>query len=264
MAFADLQDSAHHYLLEGAEDKPVLVFSNSLGTDLRIWDTVVAQLRARFRILRYDKRGHGLSDTQRPPYSADELAQDLLGLLDLLDIRAAVICGISVGGLIAQRLALAHPDRVRALVLCDTGARIGSVLSWEERIALVKSSGLQAVVRPSMERWFTQRYRAHCGTEVRGYSNMLRRQSVDGYVGTCFALRDADLRQEVSRIQLPTLVLCGDQDVATPPDLGRELARLIPRAHFSLIEQAAHLPCIEQPRAMVSRMTQFFKEVQIV
>ena len=264
MAFADIQDNVHHYLIEGAEENPVLVFSNSLGTDLRIWDTVVARLSAQFRILRYDKRGHGLSDAPPGPYSADKLAQDLLALLDLLEIRAAVICGISVGGLIAQRLALAHPDRVRALILCDTGARIGSVLSWEERIALVKSSGLEALVRPSMERWFTQLYRRRCATEVRGYSNMLRGTSVDGYIGTCYALRDADLRQEVSRIQLPTLVLCGDQDVAAPPELAQELARLISRAQLSVIEQAAHLPCIEQPIAMVSRMTQFFKEVQIV
>lgn len=264
MAFVNLQDTVHHYVLEGAEDKPVLVFSNSLGTDLRIWDAVAAQLTASFRILRYDKRGHGLSDGPPPPYSVDALARDLLGILDHLEIQACALCGISVGGLIAQRLALAHPERVRALVLCDTSARIGSVASWEERIGLVKSGALEALVRPSMERWFTQHYRARCVPEVRGYSNMLRRTTVDGYIGTCYALRDADFTQEVSRIQVPALVLCGDQDIATPPHLGQELAGLLPRAQFALIEQAAHLPCIEQPAAVVTRMMQFFKEVAIV
>lgn len=264
MSFVDLQGSIHHYLLEGTPDQPVLVFSNSLGTDMRIWDAVAAEMKPYFRILRYDQRGHGLSDAPRLPYAIDDLERDLFGLLDLLDIRTAAVCGISVGGLIAQRLALLHPDCVRALVLCDTGARIGSVASWEDRIALVKSSGLEAMVQPSMERWFTQGFRARRGSEVRGYSNMLRRTTVDGYIGTCYALRDADFTQEVSHVQVPALVLCGDQDIATPPQLGQELARLLPTAQFALIEQAAHLPCIEQPAALVTRMMQFFKEVAIV
>jgi 3-oxoadipate enol-lactonase len=262
--FAEIGGVVHHYLVEGRDRAPALVFCNSLGTDLRVWDALIPRFLNHFRVVRYDKRGHGLSDVLEPPYSIDDLVQDLVGLLAALSINEAVVCGISIGGLIAQRFASTHPHRVRALVLCDTGARIGSFASWEERIAAVQSSGLKLLAGPSMERWFTQDYRERCPTEVRGYSNMLLRTSVEGYIGACCALRDADLTSEASRIKQPTLVLGGERDVATPPELGQQLARLIPRADFSLIQRAAHLPCIEQPEAVVERMMRFFREVQIV
>ena len=131
-----------HFSLEGSRDKPVLVFANSLGSDFSTWDGVVSHLVANFTIMRYDKRGHGLSDVPAPPYSLDDLALDLVGLLDALEIKEATICGLSVGGVIAQGLAISRPDRVRGLVLCDTAMRIGSFASWEERIATVKESGL--------------------------------------------------------------------------------------------------------------------------
>jgi 3-oxoadipate enol-lactonase len=264
MLFTKIKEAVHHYAIEGASHKRALVFANSLGSDLRIWDTVASRLADGFRIVRYDHRGHGLSDAPEPPYSIDDLAQDLVGLLNAAEIDDAVLCGISVGGLIAQHVALVYPNHVTALVLCDTGARIGSFASWEERIATVKDHGLEALVVPSMERWFTPAFREHYPTQVRGYSNMLLRTTVDGYLGTCCALRDADLRHEVAQIQQPALVLCGDLDVATPPGLGQELARLIPRAQFSLVPQAAHLPCIEKPGTVVDRMMQFLREVKLV
>jgi 3-oxoadipate enol-lactonase len=264
MPFLKIGDCVHRYLDEGAKELPVLLLANSLGTDLRSWDDVVARLVRHFRIIRYDKRGHGLTDAPAPPYTVDALAADVVGLLDHLKIDHALVCGISVGGLIAQALALSHPERVRALVLCDTGARIGAVESWEQRIAAVRASGLNALASAMMERWFSNEFRQRRVVDVRGYSNMLVRTTVDGYIGTCYALRDADFRQTVSRIKCRTLVLCGAQDIATPPDLGRELARLIPGAKFSLIENAGHLSCIEQPEEMTNRMLQFFREVQIV
>jgi 3-oxoadipate enol-lactonase len=217
-----------------------------------------------FRVVRYDKRGHGLTDAPTPPYSDSDLVKDVVGLLDALEIDHAVVCGVSVGGLIAQALALSHPERVQALVLCDTGARIGSVESWEQRIAAVRASGLNTLASAMMERWFSNDFRERRGVDVRGYSNMLVRTTVDGYIGTCYALRDADFRQTVSRVKCRTLVLCGAQDIATPPELSRELASLIPGAEFSLIENAGHLSCIEQPEEMTARMSQFFREVQIV
>jgi 3-oxoadipate enol-lactonase len=246
-----------HYMSEGSEDGPVLVFANSLGSDLRIWDGVVGYLAGDFRIIRYDKRGHGLSDVTAPPYSLDDLVLDLAGLLDALEIKEATVCGLSVGGVIAQGLAIRRPDRVRGLVLCDTGMRIGSFASWEERIATVKESGLSKLVGPSMERWFSAAFREHRNVEMQGYGNMLLRTPADGYLGACYALRDADLTQVAPKITKPTLVLCGDQDIATPPDLGHELARAISNARFVLIEQAAHLICIEQPEAMARRMMEF-------
>jgi 3-oxoadipate enol-lactonase len=262
--FLKANGMVHHYLIEGSKDKPVLVFANSLGSDLRIWDGVVAHLAGDFRILRYDKRGHGLSDLPAPPYSLNDFVVDLLGLFDALEIKQATICGLSVGGVIAQGLTLSYPDRVRALVLCDTGMRIGSFDSWEERIRLVRESGLTQLIGFSMERWFSAAFREHRSVEVQGYANMLRRTPVDGYLGTCYALRDTDLTRETPKINKPTLVLCGDQDLGTPPDLGRELAQAIAGARFSLIKDAAHLTCVEQPQVIACQLREFFREIKII
>jgi 3-oxoadipate enol-lactonase len=264
MPFLKIGDCVHCYLDEGGRELPALLLANSLGTDLRIWDDVVARLVRHFRVIRYDKRGHGLTDAITSPYTMDDLAADVVGLLDHLEVGQAVICGISVGGLIAQALAVSHSERVRALVLCDTGARIGSIESWDQRIAAVRAGGLHGLESAMMERWFSQEFREQRPVDVRGYSNMLVRTTADGYIGTCYALRDADLRQIVARVGCRTLVLCGAQDIATPPELGRELARLIPGAEFSLIENASHLSCIEQPKQVTERMMRFFQEVHIV
>lgn len=264
MPFLQIGDSVHHYQAHGPKEKPAVVFSNSLGSDLRIWDRVAARLLPHFHVVRYDLRGHGLSEAFTPPYSAVDLARDVVALLDALEIREAVICGVSVGGVIAQAVALNHPDRVRGLVLADTGARIGSAEAWQQRIDKVRADGVDSLVQMTMERWFAAGFRERCEADVRGYSLMLRQTSVDGYVGTCAALRDADFRQAVGQIKKSTLVLCGAQDIATPPELGREVAGLIPGAQFSLIDNAAHLPCVEQPDAVVERMMQFFREVDIV
>jgi len=264
MPFVQLNNIVHRYVDEGAKEKPAIVFANSLGSDLRIWDEVAARLAADFRVIRYDKRGHGLTDAVPAPYSAKDLADDVARLLDALEIGEAVIGGVSVGGIIAQALALNHPRRVRALALCDTGARIGSVESWEQRIDTVRSAGLKALESPTMERWFSSSFRARRPADVRGYANMLLQTSAEGYLGTCYALRDTDFRESAARINYPTLVLCGAEDIATPPELGKELAGLIPGAKFSLIENAAHLPCIEQPDILTQKMLWFFQEVQIV
>ncbi len=252
MPFVQLNNIVHRYVDEGAKEKPAIVFANSLGSDLRIWDDVAARLAADFRVIRYDKRGHGLTDAVPPPYSAKDLADDVAGLLDALEISQAVISGVSVGGIIAQALALNYPQRARALVLCDTGARIGSVESWQQRIDMVQTGGLKPLESAMMERWFSVRFRAQRAADIRGYSNMLLQTSVPGYIGTCCALREADFRPALSRIKCPTLVLCGAEDIATPPDLGKELAGLIPGAQFSLIENSAHLPCIEQPETVAA------------
>jgi 3-oxoadipate enol-lactonase/4-carboxymuconolactone decarboxylase len=264
MPFLKTGECVHHYVVEGQGDKPVLVFSNSLGSDLRIWDPLVPQLRGDFRLIRYDTRGHGLSEAPPPPYRADELARDLVGLLDALQINQAVVCGLSVGGLIAQQMAISYPDYVRALILCDTGARIGTVASWDERIATVRTQGLAALAAPSMERWFSQDFRRLHSAEVRGYANMVLRTAADGYVGTCRALRDTDLTEAAASINKPTLVLCGEQDIATPPEMARRLANSIPDARFALIADAAHISCVEQPAVMASRILEFLREVRIV
>ncbi|MSP38717.1 MAG: 3-oxoadipate enol-lactonase [Deltaproteobacteria bacterium] len=264
MPFLQIDGYVHHYEIDGGKDKPALLFANSLGGDLRIWDGVASRLLPHFRIVRYDLRGHGLTEAPPPPYSADDLARDVGGLLDALEINDAIICGVSVGGMIAQAFAVNYPARARALVLCDTGAKIATAEAWQQRIDKVRADGVASLVQMTMERWFCAGFRERCALDVRGYSLMLRQTSPDGYVGTCAALRDTDLRQAVTQIKKPTLVLCGAEDIGTPPELGRELAGSIPGAQFCLIDKAAHLPCIEQPAAVAERMMEFFREVKIV
>jgi 3-oxoadipate enol-lactonase len=264
MPFLQTGDFVQHYRTDGVAGKPALLFANSLGSDLRIWDAVVERLRPHFRLIRYDLRGHGLSEAPAPPYSARDLAGDAAAILDRLDIHQAIVCGVSVGGLIAQAVALNFPERVRALVLCDTGARIATAEAWQQRIDKVRADGVGSLAQMTMERWFSAGFREKYAAEVRGYALMLRQSSAAGYMGVCAALRDADFRSAITEVRQPALVLCGAEDIATPPELSRELAGLIPGARFSLIAQAAHLPCIEQPDAVAEHMMQFFQEVQIV
>lgn len=263
MPFVKISECVHHYVDEGDKTKPAIVFSNSLGSDLRMWDPLVSLLANDYRLIRYDTRGHGLTEAPSGPYSAADLAGDIAGLLDARQVRSAVICGLSVGGVIAQQFALDYPARARALILCDTGARIGTVASWQERIDLVKQKGLAALVDVSMTRWFTEGFRESQADQVRGYANMVARTNPEGYIGVCCALRDADLIQSSASIRQPTLVLCGDQDIATPPEMARQLAGIIPNARLSLIPNAAHISVVEQPEFMAVEISNFLREVHI-
>ncbi len=249
-----------HYALEGPEDAPVMVLANSLGTDLRVWDRVVAQLAGRFRFLRYDKRGHGLSEATPAPYLMDDHIGDLIGLLDALGIGAAIVGGVSVGGMIAQGLAARQPKRVRGLVLCDTAHRIGTEEMWDQRIRSVQEGGIEALADAILERWFTRAFRRDRADELAIWRHMLVRTPIDGYTGTCAAIRDTDLGPEIAKISVPTLAVCGVEDGATPPDVVREMAALIPKARFNLIEGAAHLPSIEAPEALAKMIADFVEE----
>ncbi len=258
MQFARVNDASIHYELIGTPgDKPVIAFANSLGTDFRIWRDVIVRLADAFTILVYDKRGHGLSDLVEAPYSIERHASDLAGLLDLLSIRRAVICGLSVGGLIAQSMYRLRPDLIDALILCDTAPKIGSDIIWNGRIADIEANGLVSMADAVMERWFTPAFRDLERTAVAGYANMLVRQPKEGYVAACAAIRDADLTNAASKIAVPTLCVVGDQDGATPPDLVRSMADLIPGARFAIIANAGHIPCVEQPETLVALIRDF-------
>ena len=262
--FATINGITLHYQLIGApEGKPVIVFSNSLGTDFRIWRDVIVRLAGDFAIVTYDKRGHGLSDTGSAPYRMDDHVADLAGLLDLLNVRDAIICGLSVGGLIAQGLYASRPDLVRALILCDTGHKIGTDDLWNSRISAIEENGIAAISDVILERWFTQKYRDEETEAFAGYRNMLCRTPVAGYAGTACAIRDTDFTEQAKRIAVPSIGIVGDQDGATPPELVEEMAKLIPGARYQVIPNAGHLPCIEQPvvltdviRAFVDTLSQ--------
>ena len=240
--------------------KPALVFSNSLGTDFRIWDRVVARLGARFRIVRYDKRGHGLSDIGQSPYTMADHVGDLAALLDALAVKDAVVCGLSVGGLIAQGLYADRPELLRGLILCDTAHKIGNDDLWNGRIAAVESDGIAAIADGIMERWFTKALRDGDPVALAGWRNMLTRTPAAGYAGTSAAIRDTDFTAQARKIAVPTLCLVGEEDGATPPALVQEMASLIPGARCEVIDGAGHLPCIEKPDAVADLILAFTRE----
>lgn len=252
VAMVAVGDVVLHAVRRGDPAGPVIVFSNSLGTDARIWDALLPCLPASYGVLLYDKRGHGLSDAAPGPSAIEDHAADLVGLLDRLGIGRAAFVGLSVGGMIAQAIAARHPDRVAALVLCGTAARIGDAASWDARIEAVERHGLASIADAVLERWFTPAYRAAEPAAMRGWRNMLARQPAQGYAATCAAIRDADLRSRAAAIRAPTLCVAGDQDLSTPPDLVRGTAELIPGARFALLAGAGHIPCVERPAALAA------------
>lgn len=248
-----------HVADEGDPAAPAVVFANALGCDLRVWDAVLPLLPAGLRLVRCDKRGHGLSDAAAGPYGIADLADDLAAILDALGVAGAVVVGLSVGGMIAQALAQARPDLVGALVLSGTAPKIGTAAVWDERIALVERGGVAALAEGTLERWFTPAFRADA-TRLAPWRNMLVRCPVDGYVATCRAIRDADLTEVTRAIGQPTLAMAGDRDGSTPPDLVRACAELIPGARFALIEGAGHIPGVERPEAVAALIAGFLAE----
>lgn len=261
MSFARINGVLLHYRVQGWADAPVLALANSLGTDARIWDEVIERLAGDYRVVSYDKRGHGLSDAPPGDYTLDEHVDDLAGLLDFLGIGRLALAGVSVGGLIGQRFALRYPERLAALVLCDTAPRVGDAAMWNGRIAAVRAGGLESIADAVMVRWFTERYRRDEAVALAGWQNMFLRMPVDGYAGTCAALRDADLREEIGAIATPTLVVVGAEDLSTPVELVRDMASRIAGARFEIIADAGHIPSIEQPQALTDLIESFLKEV---
>ena len=261
MAFARVNGVVLHHEVRGSENAPAVVFSNSLGTDFRIWNEVADALSGDYRILLYDKRGHGLSDATPAPYAMSDHVGDLSALMEHVGIGRAVIVGLSVGGLIAQGLAATHPAKVRALVLCDTAHKIGNDELWNVRIDTVTQKGIGAMADGIMERWFTPAYRKPENADFAGYTNMLVRTTVDGYAGTCAAIRDADMTESTRTLKLPVLCIVGDQDGATPPDLVRSTAELVAGARFEVIEGAGHIPCVEKPAETIKLIKDFLADL---
>ena len=250
MAFAKVNGAVIHYVDEGRLDARAIVFINSLGTDLRIWDEVARPLAASYRVVRYDKRGHGLSELPAGPALMADYATDLSALLDVLAVGGAVIVGLSIGGMIAQELYRLRPDLVAALALCDTAAKIGTDEFWRQRIDTIARGGVDAIAESVLQRWFTQHFRAHRHDELMGWRLMLTRTPRDGYVTACGALMQADLRAECANILVPTLCVVGDEDGSTPVPTVRELARMIGHARFEIIAGAGHLPNLEKADAL--------------
>jgi 3-oxoadipate enol-lactonase len=229
-----------HYRLEGAAGRPCLVLSNSLGCTLEMWDPQMSAFGREYRVLRYDTRGHGTSSVPARPYTLEQLGTDVLGLLDVLGIERAHYCGLSMGGSTGMWLAVNAPERIERLVLCSTTPWLGPPEPINARIATLLRDGMPALVDAILERWFTSEFRAPEPLAVDHIRRMLLAVPVDGYVGCCEALRDMDLRAELSHIAAPTLVIAGTHDPAPTPEAARAWAAMISGSRFEELP-AAHL-----------------------
>lgn len=261
MPAVKLADGELNYLLEGPAAAPVLVLSNSLGTDLQMWDAQIPALTEHFRVLRYDTRGHGKSLVTEGPYSIEQNGRDVLALLDALDIPRAHFCGLSMGGLIGQWLAINAPERLLRVVLCNTAAKIGTPEVWNPRIETVLRDGPAAMLAlrdASVARWFTPEFAITESAKVEPVVGMLAATSPEGYAANCAAVRDADFREQVASIKLPLLVVCGTQDAVTTPTDGRFLVERV--AGAQMVEfHAAHLSNVEAGELFTQRVLDFLQ-----
>lgn len=261
MPFIKLPDGDLHYQLDGPQGAPVLLLSNSLGTDLRMWDPQLSAFTEHFQVLRYDTRGHGQSLVTEGPYSIDQNGRDVLALLDALQLPSVLFCGLSMGGLIGQWLAINAPQRLQKVVVCNTAAKIGAPEVWNPRIETVLRDGkaaMQALREASIARWFTPEFAKAAPQLVEPVVDMLAQTSPQGYAANCAAVRDADFREQVSTIKLPVLVVCGTQDAVTTPADGRFLTEQIAGAEYVEFH-GAHLSAIEVGSAFAERVVTFLQ-----
>ncbi len=259
MRVADLGKVRLHYRDDGPRDGAPVVFLNSTGCDLRQWDKVVDRLPEGMRVIRFDMRGHGLSSCPPAPYSMGTLVKDAETLLDHLNVRDCVLVGLSIGGMVAQGLAVKRLDQVRALVLSNTAVRLGMPSIWAERIDAVRKGGTAAIAEGTMAAWFPQKFRAT--PEFSAWQSMFLRQPAEAIEGFLSAISGTDFISTTSTLTLPTLVIAGSDDGVTPPDLVRELSGYIKGARFELIRGAGHVPCIDQPDAYAGVLNAFLADI---
>jgi len=234
--------------IEGPADAPVLMLSNSLCTDLRMWDDQIADFTRQFRVLRYDRRGHGRSSVPKGPYTVDDFGRDALAIMDGLGVAKVNWCGLSMGGMVGQWLGANAPERLDKLVMSNTHSYYADKTVWDERMALARQNGMAAAAGPAMGRWFTKDAAERRPDKVALIQQMFAETDLDGYIACCTAIRNMDMRPCHPRITAPTLVIVGLQDPATPPAAGEEVARRIEGAELATIE-ASHLSNIGQPKA---------------
>ncbi len=243
-----------HVLAEGPQEAPALLLLHSLGTTLHIWDAQAAALSDRFRVVRPDLRGHGLSAVPRGPYSMEQMAQDAFALMDALGIARAHVAGLSIGGLIAQAMAQKAPERMQSLILCDTALAIPPPEMWHQRAATVRAQGMEVLVETVLARWVTAGFRT--APPALGLRAMLERTAPEGYAGAAEAIAGADFTASARSVHLPTLVVVGDSDESTPPSAAKALAEAY-WGKLEIIPHAAHIPTMEQPEAVSAALRRF-------
>jgi 3-oxoadipate enol-lactonase len=233
--------------VEGPQDAPVLILSNSLGTTLHMWDGQVGPLTKHFRLVRFDRRGHGKSGLPKGPYLMEMLGRDVLAIMDALSINKANWCGLSMGGMEGMWLGANTPERFERLVLSNTSSFFPDKKGWNDRLALVRANGVPAFAAPNMERWFTKGFRERDPQAIERIREMFAATPLDGYIACGEAVRDMDHRELLPRVKNPTLVIIGRHDPATTPDAGEYIAKNIPGAEHFMID-AAHISNVEQPQ----------------
>lgn len=247
--------------VDGAQDDaaPAVVFSNALGTDLRLWDKVIALLPPALRLIRYDMRGHGRSDVPQAPYSMGALIADAEAVCDAHRVRDCVFVGLSIGGLVAQGLAVKRLDLMRGLVLSNTAAKIATPALWAQRIKTVQTQGVAALAEDVMARWFGRDF--HGTPAMQPWRDMFVATPPEGYAGCCAAISGTDFFATTATLRLPTLGIAGTEDGSTPPDLVKETVDLIPGSRFHLIRRVGHLPCVEDPAAYADILSGFLRDI---
>lgn len=256
MPFANVNHAQVHYAFEGSPEKPILIFSNSLGATLSMWDSQLTECQKFFRVLAYDTRGHGKSSVTLGPYAIEQLANDVLALADSLKIHRFHFCGLSMGGQTGMWLAANAPERLHRLVLCNTAAKIGSADMWNARIDTVRKNGMSYVAPAVIERWFTATFRRENPVVTGNIMRALEQTNPEGYTANCAAVRDFDFREQLHRIHSPTLVISGAHDPATTPADGQFLGKHISGAGYVELN-AAHLSNIEAAERFTREVLRF-------
>jgi 3-oxoadipate enol-lactonase len=256
MAFLEFPDRRIHYVLSAPSTAPVLMLSNSLGTNLSMWDAQLAEFERHFSVLRYDTRGHGRTTVVPGPYNFEQLGGDVVALLDALKLERVHFCGLSMGGMTGLWLGLHAASRVRKLIVCSAAAKFGNAELWEKRIATVRQGGMKSISTQVVERWYTREFRERAPEAVRATLEMIEGTAAEGYVNCCGALRDSDLREDVANVRTATLIISGAHDPAATPADGHFLSSSIPGAQYSELN-AAHLSNIEAPEEFTREVMRF-------
>ena len=246
-----------NYTIEG--EGPVVTFSHSLACHLGMWDEQARALKDRFRVLRFDTRGHGQTSAPAGAYSLDQMADDLFGLLGALGIKETHFVGLSMGGMIGQVFALSHPAMVQSLVLCDTTSRYPAATApiWEDRIRTVEAKGMEPLVGPTLERWFTAPFRTRRPDLMQEVGAMIRNTPAQGYIGCCHAIPKIDVTDRLGAVRCPALVIVGEEDLGTPVEMSRQIHAALPSAELAILRSASHLSNLEQPAEFTRVLSAF-------
>jgi 3-oxoadipate enol-lactonase len=256
MPMIDADGCPIHVQVEGPEGAPVLMLSNSLGTTLHMWDAQVEPFTKHFRLVRYDRRGHGKSGVPKGPYSMERLGRDVLAVLDAHNIKTINWCGLSMGGMVGQWLGANAPGRVEKLILSNTSSYFPDKNGWNDRLKFVREKGVAALAGPNMERWFTKGFRERSPETIARMIEMFTATPLEGYIGCGEAVRDMDHREILPKIKAPTLVIIGKHDPATTPEAGEYIRSHIPGA-AQVVLDAAHISNIEQSAAYSAAVVDF-------